>query len=111
MDFTLSERETYFRDRVKAFIDKEIAPRNHEYHQQSHEGDRWKVIPVIEEVKAIAKAQGLWTFFMPPHSGQTHVDDSFEFEGTQLTNLGAQRLYEACGWTKDEEFLHYHRFF
>lgn len=30
---------------------------------------------------------------------------------TQLTNLGAQRLYEACGWTKDDEFIHYHRFF
>jgi len=30
---------------------------------------------------------------------------------TQLTNLPAQRLYEACGWTKDDEFLHYHRFF
>ncbi len=30
---------------------------------------------------------------------------------TQITNLTAQRLYEACGWTKDHEFLHYHRFF
>jgi GNAT superfamily N-acetyltransferase len=30
---------------------------------------------------------------------------------TEITNLAAQRLYEACGWTKDEEFLHYHRFF
>jgi GNAT superfamily N-acetyltransferase len=30
---------------------------------------------------------------------------------TQLTNLTAQRLYEACGWTKDDEFIHYHRFF
>jgi GNAT superfamily N-acetyltransferase len=30
---------------------------------------------------------------------------------TQLTNLTAQRLYEACGWTTDDEFLHYHRFF
>jgi GNAT superfamily N-acetyltransferase len=30
---------------------------------------------------------------------------------TQVTNLGAQRLYEACGWTKDDEFLHYHRSF
>jgi GNAT superfamily N-acetyltransferase len=28
---------------------------------------------------------------------------------TQITNLPAQRLYEACGWTKDDEFLHYHR--
>jgi GNAT superfamily N-acetyltransferase len=30
---------------------------------------------------------------------------------TQVTNLTAQRLYEACGWTKDDEFFHYHRFF
>jgi GNAT superfamily N-acetyltransferase len=30
---------------------------------------------------------------------------------TQITNLTAQRLYEACGWTKDDEFFHYHRFF
>ena len=30
---------------------------------------------------------------------------------TQITNTTAQRLYEACGWTKDDEFLHYHRFF
>jgi len=30
---------------------------------------------------------------------------------TEVTNLAAQRLYEACGWTKDDEFVHYHRFF
>jgi GNAT superfamily N-acetyltransferase len=30
---------------------------------------------------------------------------------THVTNLTAQRLYEACGWTRDDEFLHYHRFF
>jgi GNAT superfamily N-acetyltransferase len=30
---------------------------------------------------------------------------------TQITNLTAQRLYEACGWTQDDEFTHYHRFF
>jgi GNAT superfamily N-acetyltransferase len=30
---------------------------------------------------------------------------------TQNTNLTAQRLYEACGWTKDEDFFHYQRFF
>ena len=30
---------------------------------------------------------------------------------TELTNETAQRVYEAAGWTRDEEFLHYHRFF
>ena len=97
MDFTLSERETYFRDRVKTFIDTEIRPRQAEHDEQHHEGERWKVIPVIEEVKAKAKAAGLWNFFMPPHSGQTHVDDSFVFEGTQLTNLEYALCAEEMG--------------
>ena len=97
MDFTLSDRETYFRDRVKDFIDREIRPRNSLYHEQESAGERWKVIPVIEEMKEKTKAAGLWNFFMPPHSGQTHVDDSFEFEGTQLTNLEYALCAEEMG--------------
>ncbi|QCB42130.1 acyl-CoA dehydrogenase [Sphingomonas sp. PAMC26645] len=97
MDFTLSERETYFRDRVRDFIDQNIRPRQADYDQQAHEGERWKVIPVIEEMKEKAKAAGLWNFFMPPHSGQTHVDDSFVFEGTQLTNLEYALCAEEMG--------------
>ncbi|MFN3433955.1 MAG: acyl-CoA dehydrogenase, partial [Sphingomonas sp.] len=76
MDFTLSERETYFRDRVRSFIDTEIRPRQAEHDAQEHAGERWKVIPVIEECKAKAKAAGLWNFFMPPHSGMPPVDDT-----------------------------------
>ena len=40
MDFTLSERETYFRDRVKGFIDQHIRPRDHEYRAQQASGER-----------------------------------------------------------------------
>jgi GNAT superfamily N-acetyltransferase len=29
---------------------------------------------------------------------------------TAVTNLAAQRLYEAAGWTKDDEFAHYTRY-
>ncbi|MES2422542.1 MAG: acyl-CoA dehydrogenase family protein [Pseudomonadota bacterium] len=97
MDFSFSERETYFRDRVRDFIDQNIRPRQADYDQQAHEGERWKVIPVIEEMKEKAKAAGLWNFFMPPHSGQTHVDDSFAFEGTQLTNLEYALCAEEMG--------------
>ncbi|WP_447726297.1 acyl-CoA dehydrogenase family protein [Sphingomonas koreensis] len=97
MDFTLTERETYFRDRVKGFIDQHVLPRNGDYYRQTAEGERWKVLPVIEELKEVSKAQGLWNFFMPPHSGQNHVDDSFEFEGTQLTNLEYALCAEEMG--------------
>jgi len=97
MDFTLTERETYFRDRVKTFIDTRIRPRDPDYRAEAHSGDRWKVNRVLEEVKAQAKAEGLWNFFMPPHSGQAHVDDSFAFEGTQLTNLEYALCAEEMG--------------
>jgi alkylation response protein AidB-like acyl-CoA dehydrogenase len=97
MDFTLTERETYWRDRVKDFIDREIRPRQEEHDRQHHEGDPWKVIPVIEDVKKIAKAKGLWNFFMPPRAGRAHVDDTFEFEGEQLTNLEYALCAEEMG--------------
>jgi len=97
VDFTLTERETRFRDRVRAFIDAEIRPRHGEYLAQSHEGERWKVLPVIEAVKERAKAAGLWNLFMPPHSGQPPVDDSFAFEGTQLSNLEYALCAEEMG--------------
>ncbi|TPG21481.1 acyl-CoA dehydrogenase [Sphingomonas koreensis] len=97
MDFTLTDRQTYWRDRVKDFIDREIRPRQDEHDAQAHGGERWKVIPVIEDVKAKAKAAGLWNFFMPPRSGRAHVDDSFEFEGEQLTNLEYALCAEEMG--------------
>ncbi len=97
MDFTLTPRETHFQTRVRDFIAAEIAPRHGEYLEQSKTGDRWKVIPVIEEVKAKAKAAGLWNLFMPPHSGQTHVDDTFVFEGEQLTNMEYALCAEEMG--------------
>ncbi len=97
MDFTLNERETHFRDRVRAFIDQHIAPRQDDYYADLKAGDRWAPSTVIEELKPKAKAAGLWNFFMPPHSGQNHVDDSFEFEGTQLSNLEYALCAEEMG--------------
>ena len=99
MDFTLNERETGFRDQVVEFIDRELKPRTPELFAQRREGDPWKVIPVIEEMKEKAKAEGLWNFFMPPQSGQKHVDDTFVFEGTQLTNLEYALCAEEMGRT------------
>ncbi|MHA6720492.1 acyl-CoA dehydrogenase family protein [Sphingomonas sp. RS6] len=97
MDFTPSERETRYRDRVKAFIDAEVRPRDAEYRAAAAAGDRWAVNPVLEQVKARAKAAGLWNLFMPPHSGQQHVDEQFAFEGEQLTNLEYALCAEEMG--------------
>ena len=87
MDFSLQPTETEWRDRVRAFMEAEVRPRVADYAAQQREGERWKVLPVIEELKAKAKAQGLWNLFMPPSHGAIPVDDSFQFEGPALSNL------------------------
>lgn len=97
MDFTYSEKQRYWIDRVQRFMDEHIVPAIPTYEHQHEEGERWKVIPVVEELKAKAKAEGLWNLFMPPHSGQQHVDETFEFEGVQLTNLEYAGCAEIMG--------------
>jgi acyl-CoA dehydrogenase len=87
MDFSLQPAETQWRDRVRAFIDEHVGPRAADYDAQQREGERWKVLPVVEELKAKAKAERLWNLFMPPSHGAPHVDGSFEFEGPGLSNL------------------------
>ena len=58
-----------------------------DYDAQQREGERWKVLPVVEELKEKARGEGLWNLFMPPSHGATPVDDSFEFDGPGLSNL------------------------
>jgi acyl-CoA dehydrogenase len=97
MDFSLTPAETAWRDRVREFIDAHVRPRHGDYLAQQHQGERWKVLPVIEEAKEKARAAGLWNFFMPPSSGHPPVDDSFVFEGEQLTNLQYALCAEEMG--------------
>jgi alkylation response protein AidB-like acyl-CoA dehydrogenase len=87
MDFSLGPAETDWRDRVRAFIEDHVRPRVPDYAAQQRDGDRWKVLPVVEELKARAKAEGIWNLFMPPSHGAAPVDDTFEFEGPNLSNL------------------------
>src|SRR5687767_7666080 len=97
MDFDLTERQACYRDRVRDFIETHVRPRNADYKSQIAEGDRWQPVAVIEELKPVAKEVGLWNLFMPPGSALRHVDESFAFEGTQLTNLEYALCAEEMG--------------
>ena len=97
MDFDLTERERFYRDRVRDFVESRIRPRQHDYKSQLAAGDRWQSIEVIEELKPDAKEAGLWNLFMPPGQALRHVDESFAFEGTQLTNLEYALCAEEMG--------------
>ena len=77
-----------FLERVSNFIDKEIRPNEATYAKQVEEGGRWCVPPIMEEMKAKAKDEGLWNFFLPGYEG--------EF-GTGLTNFEYSHLAEKMG--------------
>jgi len=98
MDFDLTERQQYWRDRVREHIERHVRPRHHEFHEEESTGARWKVISVLEEEKARAKAAGIWNLFMPPSNPNLpHVDDSFAFAGPGLTNLEYALCAEEMG--------------
>ncbi len=97
MDFDLTERQAYWRDRVRNHMAAHVFPRAQDYYDQQAQGERWKILPVIEEEKERAKAAGIWNLFMPPSSGRIPVDDSFEFDGPGLTNLEYALCAEEMG--------------
>ena len=92
MDFTMSPKQKEWLERVQSFMTRHVRPAVPVYKQQDAEGGRWKVIPILEELKAKARAEGLWNMFLPPSS---HEDD--EFRGAGLTNLEYALLSEEMG--------------
>ncbi len=92
MDFNMSDRQREWLNRVESFMHKHVRPAVPIYEEQDAEGERWKVIPIVEELKKKARAEGLWNMFMPPSS---HEDD--EFRGAGLSNLEYAPLAEQMG--------------
>jgi acyl-CoA dehydrogenase len=86
MFFEFSERAKNIYEQLKAFMDKYIYPNEQEYFRQLNEGDRWKIIPLIEELKEKAKAKGLWNLFLPESE-----------DGAGLTNYEFAPMCEIMG--------------
>ena len=90
MNFDYSPRQREWIKRVKDFMDLHIYPAEAVYAAQMTEatknGNRWIAVPVVEELKKLAKGQGLWNLFLP-HS---------EY-GAGLSNLEYAPLAELMG--------------
>ena len=85
MNFTMSERQTFWRARVIAFMNQHVYPAVPTYHEQmkGFGENRWQVVPVVEALKAKAKAEGLWNLFLPKDS----LPEDSPYRGAGLTNL------------------------
>jgi alkylation response protein AidB-like acyl-CoA dehydrogenase len=84
MDFSLGDRETAWRDRVVGFLERHVYPVVSTYDAQlaAFGENRWQVVPVLKELKAKAREEGLWNLFLPPSE---HDDDTYRGKG--LSNL------------------------
>lgn len=87
MLFPLSKHAEDLRQRVIAFMEEHIYPAEAEYERQLDAlPSRWHVPPLMEELKAKAKATGLWNLFLPKE----------EFSES-LTNVEYAHLCEVMG--------------
>ncbi|MFC3151703.1 acyl-CoA dehydrogenase family protein [Litoribrevibacter euphylliae] len=66
MDFSASPQGQEVLDRLKRFMKEEVFPVEDEYFKElKRQENPWVVLPVINELKAKAKEQGLWNLFLP----------------------------------------------
>ena len=86
MDFDFSPRVRDLQARVQAFMEAEIYPAEARFHREVAEGDRWQPTAVMEELKAKARAAGLWNLFLPESD-----------LGAGLTNLEYAPICEILG--------------
>ena len=72
MDFAFDAVTLDYRDRVLAFMDEHVYPNEAVYYREVAElEDRWawSRTPILRELQARARAQGLWNLFLPGERG------------------------------------------
>lgn len=93
MDFEMSPKARDLCDRLEVFMDEYVYPNEPVYQQQLKDmgasvddWENWGGVPIIEELKVKARADGLWNLFLPESR-----------RGGGLTNLEYAPLCEIMG--------------
>jgi acyl-CoA dehydrogenase len=87
MDFEYSDKVRKLQRQVRDFMEQHILP-NESAHGAQLAGSRWETPPIVEELKARARAAGLWNLFLPVEHGR--------YSGG-LTNMEYAPLAEEMG--------------
>jgi acyl-CoA dehydrogenase len=85
MNFEFSDKVKGLGRRLQAFLDEHIYPNEQRFHDEI-EQNRWLPTRIVEELKAKARAAGLWNLFLPESE-----------HGAGLTNLEYAPLCEIMG--------------
>jgi acyl-CoA dehydrogenase len=88
MDFAFDRTTIDLQERLTAFMEEFVYPAEETFFRQRAEmPDRWGTPPIVEELKAAARAQGLWNLFLPRKHDY----------GAGLTNVQYAPLAEITG--------------
>jgi acyl-CoA dehydrogenase len=85
VDFAFSDKVKKLQQQVQEFMDAHVYPNESVYDDQV-EANRWAQPPIMEELKAKARAASLWNLFLPESK-----------HGAGLTNLEYAPLCEIMG--------------
>ncbi|HLZ66790.1 MAG TPA: acyl-CoA dehydrogenase family protein [Aliidongia sp.] len=86
MSFDPSPKTKDLITRVDGFMQAHVFPNEARFAREVAEGDRWQPVALIEELKELAQAEGLWNLFLPESD-----------LGAGLTNLEYAPLCELMG--------------
>ncbi len=78
MDFEHSERARMVMEQVERFVHERVVPNEQTYRDQlvnTEDWRRWKIPPVLEELKAEAQGLGLWNLFLPDEEYGAGLDN------------------------------------
>src|SRR6202050_1900735 len=98
MDFTFDARTLDLRDQVLEFMDERVYPAEAVFAEQAETAPEWERLPVTEELKAEARARGLWNLFLTGKAAQAEVAKGL-VPDPPLTNLQYAPLAEVMGWS------------
>ena len=84
--YEFSPRVQDLQQRLAAFMEAHIYPNEQRYYREAEALGPWKVAPVLEELKPLARAAGLWNLFLPASE-----------HGAGLTNFEYAPLCEIMG--------------
>ncbi|OWU78212.1 acyl-CoA dehydrogenase family protein [Phaeobacter sp. 22II1-1F12B] len=82
----ISQKSLSLKARIETFMEEHIYPNEARFYRESEDLGPWKVQPVVEELKAKARKQGLWNLFLPESD-----------RGAGLSNLEYAPLCEIMG--------------
>ncbi len=85
MELGVSDAVAELVERTRTFLDTEVLPVEATYQAQKQDIGPWETPPVIEDLKAKARAAGLWNLFLPGE------------RGAGLTNLEYAHIAEVTG--------------